>query len=258
MKAFEIIEAIEDFAPGNLQESWDNSGLIIGDTNKEVGSILLALDCTPELISEAIETGAGMIITHHPLIFKGVKRIGTNTVQERMITSLIKNDIVLYSMHTNIDKVPEGVSSLMAKKLGMKNLSFLLPDNGGENGLGLVGDLDKYIEFNELSERLKKIFSVKTLRCSKPVKGEIKRVAVCGGSGGSLIQEAIKAGASVYITGDISYHNFFCEDGFMIIDIGHYESEIDVLKLIMSVIWKKIPNFAVRIARNNNNPIYYQ
>ncbi|MHC1780384.1 MAG: Nif3-like dinuclear metal center hexameric protein [Bacteroidales bacterium] len=258
MKALEIIKAIEDFAPGQLQESWDNSGLIVGDADKEVRAVLLALDCTPEIISEAIETGAGMIITHHPLIFKGIKRIGTNTVQERMITSLIKNDIVLYSMHTNIDKVPEGVSSLMAKKLGLKNLSFLLPDSGGENGLGLAGDLEKEMEFSELIDHLKRAFPVKTVRFSKPVTGGIKRVAVCGGSGGSIIREAVQSGASVYITGDISYHNFFCEDGFMIIDIGHFESEIDVLELLMSVILKKIPNFAVRIARNNNNPIYYQ
>ncbi len=258
MKVFEIINAIEDFAPGELQESWDNSGLIIGDAVREIQSVLLALDCTPELISEAIESGAGMIITHHPLIFKGIKRIGTNTVQERMISSLIKNDIVLYSMHTNIDKVPEGVSYLMAKKLGLSNLSILLPDSSGENGLGLAGDLERDMEFSELTDHLKRLFPVKTLRFSKPLKGSIRRVAVCGGSGGSMIQDAIKAGASVYITGDLSYHNFFCEDGFMIIDIGHYESEIDVLELLMSVILKKIPNFAVRIARNNNNPIYYQ
>ncbi len=258
MKAFEIIKAIEDFAPGRLQESWDNSGLIVGDQGRDVESVLLSLDCTPEIISEAIETGAGMIITHHPLIFKGIKRIGTETVQERMITALVKNDIVLYSMHTNIDKIAGGVSSLMAKKLGLKNLSFLLPDIGSESGLGLVGDLDKGLEFQELAEHLKRVFSLKTFRFSRPVNGAIRRVAVCGGSGGSLIPEAIKAGASLYITGDLSYHSFYCEDGFMIVDIGHYESEIDVLELLMSVILKKIPNFAVRIARNNNNPIYYQ
>jgi len=258
MKALDIIKAVEEFAPGGIQESWDNSGLMTGDTGTEVNSLLLALDCTPELIDEAIVTGAGMIITHHPLIFKGIKRIGTDTVQERMITTLIKNDIVLYSMHTNIDKVPDGVSSLIAKKIGLKNTTFLMPDSGSDSGLGLVGDLENDQEFPELAELLKRAFNLKTLRCSRPISGAIRRVAVCGGSGGSLIQQAMKAGASVYITGDISYHNFFCEDGFMIVDIGHYESEIDVLELLMSVILKKIPNFAVRIAGNNNNPIYYQ
>ncbi len=258
MKALEIIRIIEEFAPGHLQESWDNSGLITGDTGREVESILLALDCTPELITEAIESGAGMIITHHPLIFKGIKRIGTGTLQERMLTSLIKNDIVLYSMHTNIDKVPNGVSYLMADKIGLKNLSVLAPDKDPGIGLGLVGEMDRGMESGEFISHIKSVFGLERIKCSKPLKDNIKRVAVCGGSGGSLIQEAMRSGASVYITGDISYHNFFCEDGFMIIDIGHYESEVDVLELLMSVILKKIPTFAVRIGRNNNNPIYYQ
>ncbi len=256
MRAREIIKIIEEFAPGRIQESWDNSGLMVGDPDKEIESLILGLDCTPELIEEAIEYGAGMIITHHPLIFKGIKRIGTETVQERMINRLIKNDIVLYSSHTNIDKVPNGVSALMAKKIGLKNTSFLLPDSEMTVGLGLVGELEEEIDVENLISILKEAYQIKSVKCSRPIDGRIKRIAVCGGSGGSLIREAMQSGASVYITGDISYHNFFCEEGFMIIDIGHYESEVDILELLMSVILEKISNFVVRIG-NNNNPIYH-
>lgn len=257
MKAIEIISAIEEFAPRNIQEEWDNSGLMAGDAQREVKSILLGLDCTPELIMEASEIGADMIITHHPLIFKGIKKIGTETVQERMISSIIKRDIVVYSVHTNIDKVPLGVSALMAERINLRATKILMPQQDSETGLGIVGDLVEPMSFNSFIEIVKERFSLKVVKTSKPIDSNISRVALCGGSGSSLIPAARASGAQIFITGDLSYHNYFCEDEFMIMDIGHYESEIDVLELLMSVILKKIPNFAVHISERNNNPIYY-
>ena len=257
MKAKEIISIIEEFAPRNIQEEWDNSGLMVGDADREVERVLLGLDCTPELILEAEEIGANMIITHHPLIFKGIKKIGTVTVQERMISSIIKKDIVVYSVHTNIDKVPLGVSALMADRIDLRATKILMPQQDSETGLGVVGDLIHPMDFNLFLKMVKEKFSLKFLRTSKPINNKISRVALCGGSGASLIPAARACGAQIFITGDISYHNFFCEDEFMVMDIGHYESEIDVLELLMSVILKKIPNFAVHISERNNNPIYY-
>ncbi|PKO99688.1 MAG: Nif3-like dinuclear metal center hexameric protein [Bacteroidetes bacterium HGW-Bacteroidetes-8] len=257
MKAIDIISVIEEFAPRNIQEEWDNSGLMAGDTQREVKSVLLGLDCTPELILEAIEIGADMIITHHPLIFKGIKKIGTETVQERMISSIIKKDIVVYSVHTNIDKVPLGVSALMAERIELRATKILMPQQDSETGLGIVGDLVDPMDFNPFIKMVKERFSLKVVRTSKPTENKISRVALCGGSGVSLIPAARASGAQIFITGDVSYHNYFCEDEFMIMDIGHYESEIDVLELLMSVILKKIPNFAVHISERNNNPIYY-
>lgn len=257
MKAIDIISVIEEFAPRNIQEEWDNSGLMAGDTQREVKSVLLGLDCTPELILEAIEIGADMIITHHPLIFKGIKKIGTETVQERMISSIIKKDIVVYSVHTNIDKVPLGVSALMAERIELRATKILMPQQDSETGLGIVGDLVEPMDFNPFIKMVKERFSLKVVRTSKPTENKISRVALCGGSGVSLIPAARASGAQIFITGDVSYHNYFCEDEFMIMDIGHYESEIDVLELLMSVILKKIPNFAVHISERNNNPIYY-
>lgn len=257
MKAKEIISVIEEFAPRNIQEEWDNSGLMVGDIQREVKSVLLGLDCTPELIREAIETGADMIVTHHPLIFKGIKKIGTETVQERMISSIIKKDIVVYSVHTNIDKVPLGVSALMAERINLTRTKVLIPEENSETGLGVVGDLVEPMEFNSFLKMVKERFSLKVVKTSKPINNKISRVALCGGSGASVIPAAIASGAQIFISGDISYHNYFCEDEFMIMDIGHYESEIDVLELLMSVILKKIPNFAVHISERNNNPIYY-
>ncbi len=257
MTAKEIIAILEEFAPKGIQEEWDNSGVMVGDISRETDSLLLALDCTPEVIEEAQERGIKMIITHHPLIFKGIKSISPDNILGRLIFSAIKNDIIIYSMHTNIDKVPGGVSKLMADRLGLVNIEILDSYDNGATGLGVVGDLEQETTARDLIEKVKESFSLKVLRCSKERGRGIKRIALCGGSGGSLIGSARLSGADVFISGDISYHNFLCEEGFMVMDIGHYESEIDVLNLLMSVILKKIPNFAVHISEKNNNPIYY-
>ena len=257
MRAYEVVSIIEKFAPTTIQESWDNSGFMIGDPEKEIDSIILALDCTPDVIDEAISTGKQLIITHHPLIFRGVKKITGTTVLERMISKIIKNDLIVYSAHTNIDKVISGVSGIMAQKLGLVNIELLMKETPGEYGMGVIGDLEAPKEFPEILKIVKQRFNLKAIKCSAPLKTPIKRVALCGGSGTSLIDRARESGAQLFITGDITYHHFFCEDNFMIMDIGHYESEIDILDLIKSILTKKLPTFAVHIAQKNNNPIHY-
>ncbi len=257
MNAIHIAAALEEIAPVELQESWDNSGFSVGDTRREVKSAILALDCTPEVVEEAIRSGADMIITHHPLIFKGIKRITESNNLEKMVASLIKNDIIVYSAHTNIDKVMCGVSGVMADKIGLKDREILSVDSNEMTGLGIVGDLISETDPADFVRHVKSIFGAQVVRCSKLLDRPVKRVALCGGSGASLIESARSKGAQVYITGDISYHNFFCEDGFMLMDIGHFESESGVLEVMAAILRKKLPTFAVRKSDNNNNPIYY-
>jgi len=257
MKAQEIIWILEEFAPPCIQEEWDNSGLAIGNGDHEVTSLVLSLDCTEEVIDEAIACGANMIVTHHPMIFRGVKRISPGTNVGRMIIKAIKNDIVIYSIHTNIDKVISGVSGMMAQRLSLTDLQFLKSDPSGEYGMGLVGNLPHPIGYKSLLEIVKVSFGVEALRSSRPLEREVQRVALCGGSGTSLMDQVSKSGAEVFITGDVSYHYFFTEPGFAIMDIGHYESEVGVLEVIKDILTKKLPTFAVRIAAKNINPIHY-
>ena len=257
MKVKEIINAIEEFAPLSIQEGWDNSGLCVGSPEDEVTSVLLGLDCTPELVDEAIACGADMIVTHHPLIFKGVKRISPEDQTGEAIIKAVRAGISIYAAHTSADKVLAGVSGAMAARLGLEDVRILEEDGEG-TGLGVVGDLAEPLTAMEAVALVKDRFSLKSLRTSRPVEGKITRVAMCGGSGGSLIGAARKAGADLYLSGDISYHNFFTENGFMIMDIGHYESEIEIVDILFSLIKKKFPTFAVRITQNvNSNPIYY-
>ena len=256
-KVRDVTSVIEEFAPLSIQEGWDNSGLCIGSPEAPVTSVLLGLDCTPELVDEAIACGADMIVTHHPLIFSGLKKITPENAVGEAVIKAIKAGISIYAAHTNADKVLEGVSGAMASRLGLVNVK-ILADEGEGTGLGVVGDLVAPMSALQASEYVKVKFGLKCLKTSRPVEGPISRVAVCGGSGASLIGAAQKSGAQLYISGDISYHNFFTREGFMIMDVGHYESEIDIVDILFSLIKKNFPTFAVRITQNiNSNPIYY-
>ena len=257
MKARDIINVIEEFAPLSIQEKWDNSGLCIGSPDADVTSVLIGLDCTPELVDEAVECGADMIVTHHPLIFSGLKKISPEDQVGAAVIKAISNGISIYAAHTSADKVIAGVSGAMAPKLGLENVRILDEDGEG-TGLGVVGDLPEPLTAAEAVSLVKDRFALKAMRTSRPVEGRISRVAMCGGSGGSLIGAAMASGAQLYISGDISYHNFFTKDGFMIMDIGHYESEIEIVDILFSLLRKKFPTFAVRITQNlYSNPIFY-
>ena len=258
MKVSDIIGAIEGFAPAAAQESWDNTGLCIGSPSDEVTGVLLGLDCTPALVDEAKAVGANMIVTHHPLIFKGLRRISGDDPVGEAVMKAVRGGIAVYAAHTSADKVPGGVSWAMAEKLSLTDCEVLEPDAAGL-GLGVVGNLPEPVSGREAVDLVKKTFGLKAIRSSRPVDCQISRVAVCGGSGASLIPEAMGAGAQLYVTADVSYHNFFTPDGFMVMDIGHFESEVEIVSILFSIIKKKFPNFAVRVSDNirNSNPIYY-
>ena len=257
MKARDVIQAIEEFAPLSIQESWDNSGLCIGSPDSPASSVLLGLDCTPELVDEAIACGADMIVTHHPLIFSGLKKISPEDATGAAVIKAVKAGISVYAAHTNADKVIAGVSGAMAAKLGLADVEILDEDGEG-TGLGAVGNLPEPLSAEEAVALVKERFGLKSIRASKPVQGKISRIAMCGGSGGSLIKAAMASGAQLYISGDISYHNFFTREGFMIMDIGHYESEIEIVEILFSLLRKNFPSFAVRITQNiYSNPIFY-
>ena len=257
LKVKDVTKIIEEFAPLSIQEKWDNSGLCVGSPEAPVSSVLFGLDCTPELVDEAIECGADMIVTHHPLIFSGLKKISPDDMIGEAVFKAIKAGISIYAAHTNADKVLAGVSGAMAAKLGLKNVE-ILSDEGEGTGLGVVGEFPEALTAEQALELVKERFSLKMIKTSKPVEGKITKVAMCGGSGGSLIGAAKASGAQLYLSGDISYHNFFTPEGFMLMDIGHYESEIEIVDILFSLVKKNFPTFAVRITQNiHSNPIYY-
>ena len=155
MKAIELVRPIEEFAPLFQQERWDNCGFSVGDPQKEVSSVLVALDCTEDVMDEAIECGADMIVTHHPLIFGGVKKISPQNWLGRVIYKAIENGIAVYSAHTNMDKAAGGVSAIMAEKLRLQDPLPLTPDN-----FGVVGNLPEDMAAMEFAQKVKSAFGI--------------------------------------------------------------------------------------------------
>lgn len=258
MKIRDITSAIESFAPLGAQESWDNSGLIIGSPDSEVKGLLIGFDCTPELVEEAVSCGADMIVTHHPLIFGGIKKISPDDPVGLAIIKAIEAGIAVYAAHTTADKVIDGVSGAMARRLGLTDIAILDEEAEGV-GLGAVGNLPVPMTGEELIAHAKKSLNLAAVRSSRPLETKITRVAMCGGSGGSLIGKAMEAGAQAYLCGDISYHHFFTPKGFMVMDIGHFEGEVEIVDILFSVIRKNFPTFAVRVSQRLDvgNPVHY-
>ena len=257
MKVADIVAAVEEFAPLGIQEQWDNSGLCIGSPQDPVRGVMVGFDCTPQLVDEAAAKGCDMVITHHPLIFKGLKQINSEEPTGEAIVKAIRAGIAVYAAHTTADKVIEGVSGAMARRLGLQDIS-ILEDEGG-TGLGAVGTLEKPLTGMEAIALIKERFGLKIVRTSAPIEGPITKVAVLGGSGGSEIPAARAAGAQLYITADISYHNFFTPEGFMVADIGHFESEVEITDILFSFLKKKFPNFAVHLGSSlrEGNPVHW-
>ena len=363
MKLKELASYIDSITPLAFQESYDNSGLQIGNPEAEINSALLTLDITNDVIDEAIENKCDVIISHHPLIFSGIKKIIGANITEKIAIKAIKNDIAIYSAHTNLDNFEQGVSRKMAKKLNLNNVRVLLPlknkllklvtfipeknyetvrsaifdagagvigsynqcgfavhgtgsFRGGEtsnpfvgekgkihfekelrfetilyahlkdkiinalinshpyeevaydlyplendniqHGSGCVGELSEPVSERDFLKIVSETFQANGLRYSALRGKNIKKVAVCSGSGGGLINCAIASNADAYITSEIKYHDYLAVVGrILLIDAGHYETEKFSSEIIYDLIIKKFPNFALRFSRTNLNPINY-
>lgn len=258
-KVKDICKVIEDFAPRSLQESYDNAGLQVGDPEMDVSAALLCLDVTEDIMKEAKKRQCNMIVTHHPLLFKGLKEVTGRTSTERIVIDAVKSGIAIYSAHTNLDCAWDGVSHEIAHMLKVGNLRVLEPREGKpEAGLGVVGDITPTPKL-EFLRRVKETFSVRALRYSaQSPQIVIRRVAVCGGAGASLIGEAIKAGADVYVTGDVKYHDFTAHGlEILIADIGHYESELCSIKIFSRIIRERYPDFVTYFSESESNPVKY-
>ena len=257
MTVKQITEAIEQFAPLALQESYDNSGLIVGHADKHIGSALVCVDITEQVMQEAVETGAEMIISHHPVIFHALKRLNSATYIQRAVETAVKHDIALYACHTNLDSVQNGMSYRLAGILGIQNPKMLAARPNGESGFGIVGDIPA-AKTEEFLLKVKRKLGIGAIRHSDIVFDRIDKVALCTGAGASLAQDAKDAGAQLYLAADFKYNDFLDADRDLIIaDIGHFESEYCAIELIIDIIRKKFPNFALRKSECSRNPINY-
>ena len=359
----DLTKYLETLAPRSWQESYDNSGLIVGDPSDELKGVLVSLDCLESIVDEAISKGANMVVSHHPIVFKGIKQLNGKNYVERTVLKAIRNNIALYAIHTNFDNYFHGVNEEIGERLGLEKLRILAPKtellnklvffvptyaaesvsqaifNAGagkignydecgfsiegsgsfrplegadpaegeigirhqleeirmevvvpsdravtvigvmknahpyeevaydlyplmnENqrvGAGMIGELSESMNEKEFLQMVKKTFGCGVIRHTRLLGKGVKKVAFCGGAGSFLLKDAIQAGADMYLTGDMKYHEFFdAENKIVLADIGHFESEQFTSDRLAALLKKKFTTFAVHLTEVQTNPINY-
>ena len=228
VKCQDVMQAMERIAPRRLAEAWDNPGLLIGSPADEVRKILVALDVREETIEQAIEDGCDLIVTHHPLIFRGVKAVRTDDATGRKIARLIRADIAVFAAHTNLDSAAGGVNDVLAERLGLVSpVSLVEGAADGEPGLGRIGELPAPLSLEDFAAFVKTHLELSALRVVCAGSHAVHRVALCGGSGAEFIGRAAAKGADVYVTGDVKYHDAerAVGLGIHVLDAGHFATE---------------------------------
>ena len=237
-----IIQIMDQLAPPLLAEEWDNVGLQIGDPRQPVRRIWVALDPSPEVVKAACQKKVDLLVTHHPLIFRPLKSIDFETPGGSIIQMATHHQLAIFSAHSNLDIVRDGVNDVLAQRLGLRNLAVLQPIQARERakgdmtsltgdeaefGIGRIGLLTKAGSFKSLVTLIKKKLKLDFVRVAGDLEMKVTRVAICSGSGSSLMQAFLSSKAQVYISGDIHYHNAREAETANrgIIDIGHFPSE---------------------------------
>lgn len=257
----DITKIIENFAPINLKEDFDNVGLMVGSYNKEVKKVLLALDCTNKVIEEGKFLGVDLIITHHPLIFMKPSRIIEEDFQGGKIIELIKNDISLYACHTNLDSCRNGINEEIINLLGFGDGKLIEVNKNsvnGNEGIGRVVKLLSPIDIQEVISKVKKVLNISSMKVVKG-KEKVSSIAVINGSGQSFISRAVSMGADCIITGDTSYHaaSDYKEQNISIIDAGHFSTEWLVYLKVMEEIKKSCTNIEFIESKVCEDPYEY-
>lgn len=238
MKCKDIAAAVEKLAPKKLAYEWDNVGLLCGDEEQEVNCVLVTLDLDINVVMEAKEKGAQMIVGHHPIMFDPINKITEQTPGGKMLRELIRSNISYYAAHTNLDVAKGGLNDLLADKLGLKDSVMLEAVDVPGEGIGRIGALDKPVTLDVYAQRVKEALGAEAVRCSGDKNALVSRVAVNTGGGTSLIEAALEAKADVFVTGDYKYSQVRgCNDmGMNTIDVCHYDSEIIACEIFEKVI----------------------
>lgn len=251
----DIIDIIESAAPLSYQESWDNSGMQVGNTGTDITAALLTTDITEPVVSEAIDKGCNLIISHHPLLFHPLKHICGLTPQERCVALAIRHGIAIYSSHTAMDSVLHGVSGRMADTLGVTDYRILVPSSeNGDYGLGVIGSLPSPMSYAAFLHLVKERFGATYVRYTAPKTDSVQCIAMCGGAGAEFAEEAIRQGADVYLTADCKYHDMQAAAGrIALVDIDHWVSEHFTRNIFQQLLQDKVTTY---ISEADQTPVH--
>jgi GTP cyclohydrolase I len=258
----EVVTYLDQKMPPVLAESWDCVGLQVGRPDREVQTILTALDVTPAVIQEAVSQQTQLIVAHHPLIFSSLARFDLKSLNGMMVESLVQHQTALYIAHTNCDSAAGGLNDVCAQRLGLKNLKPILPSQvpGYESlGLGRIGTLPQAIPLQDFLDTMIQDFQPASLRTNADLQTKVKTVGVCTGSGASLWETAQAAKADVYVTGDVKYHGALDArlQGFPVVDLGHFASEIMVTEIFKDWIQEGFSSLVCHSTQMASDPLVH-
>lgn len=261
MLAKKLIDRFESFAPKTIAFTNDPVGLQIGNVNNDIKRVMVTLDVRPEVVDEAIKQNCDMIFSHHPLIFRPIKNLDLSNPQNQMYAKLIQNSILVYSAHTNLDVAKGGMNDWLTEAMGLNHVQMVY-SNHYDTNIGRIGVLPTPVTVEEFAKTLKKIFNLDGLRLvANDNKAMVKNVAVVGGDGGKFYPEMLKAGADVFVTGDVYYHtgHDMLADGINVVDVGHNVEKICIPKLAsLFNEWKANNDWEVEIIESTVNTNPYQ
>jgi len=251
MNSIDIIKYLETLYPKQNAYDWDNVGIQVGSPNNRVRKVLITLDVTKEVVQEAIDQKVELIISHHPLIFKPILNVQTESPRGWIIQKLIKHNICLYSMHTNYDVTDGGMNDHFASLLGLVNTSLL----DDVEGIGRIGDLSNPLPFDEFVQLVKTLVKQSQIKLIGNARTTIRRVAFSLGSGSQHFSYAKKKGADLYLTGDVTYHTALDAEqmGYTILDISHY-AEVIFKDNIQSIVKTQFPDIEILSSIIDTNP----
>ncbi|MBF7115274.1 Nif3-like dinuclear metal center hexameric protein [Pediococcus pentosaceus] len=261
MLAKKLIDRFESFAPKTIAFINDPVGLQIGNVNNDIKRVMVTLDVRPEVVDEAIKQNCDMIFSHHPLIFRPIKNLDLSNPQNQMYAKLIQNSILVYSAHTNLDVAKGGMNDWLTEAMGLNHVQTVY-SNHYDTNIGRIGVLPTPVTVEKFAKTLKKTFNLDGLRLvTSDNEAMVKNVAVVGGDGGKFYPEMLKAGADVFVTGDVYYHtgHDMLADGINVVDVGHNVEKICIPKLAsLFNEWKANNDWEVEIIESTINTNPYQ
>ena len=242
VKCRDIMWIMEDLAPCEYAEEWDNPGLNVGNPDAEVEKILVALDASEKVIDEAVEKDVDMIVTHHPLLFHSVKQIRYDEPDGRKLIKLIRNNIGVFAAHTNLDAAKGGTNDRLADIIGLKNLEVLSLFKEDGVGIGRIGKIDGDITLGMLAVKIKEALGLDAVRVTGNLSKRVRKAALCTGAGFEFTDDAVKAKCDVFITSDVRYHEAMqaIDKNIAIIDATHYATEDIIVPVLVSYLQKKL------------------
>lgn len=249
---FDLYSAIDQFAPFSLSMDFDNTGILVGDRHQPVSKVLLALDCTMDVVNYAKEIGAQLIITHHPVIFHPIKRVN----EDNVVYHLIRSQIAVISAHTNLDIAEGGVNDVLAQAIGLQNISGLeLLDPAAQSYLGRIGTLLNPISASEFAALVKESLHARSVKFAD-AGNKIQKVALCSGSGADCLASALAAGADALLTSEVKQHEYLnaAAADISIFDAGHFDTEDIVTETLKEKLAGIFPD--ITFCTTHTCPIY--